>query len=250
MHQCRKFLGVILVLCSTAPVLAGDDDIVDTAVAAKFKTLVAAVKAADLVDTLKGDGPFTVFAPTDEAFAKLPKETLDDLLKPENKDKLAAILKFHVVSGKVTAADVVKLDGKELKTVQGSSLAVKVDGDNVTVGGAKVTKTDIETKNGVIHVIDTVLLPPADKKEEKSEPAQCLTLHDDRASAATLSLSQSPAQRHGMHASLAKPRAVTLFPRAVAESQDEDEAQARCHHRGRYRGAWRPPCCWLIQACA
>jgi uncharacterized surface protein with fasciclin (FAS1) repeats len=169
----HKFLGVILVLCSTAPVSAGDDDIVDTAVAAKFKTLVAAVKAADLVDTLKGDGPFTVFAPTDEAFAKLPKETLDDLLKPENKDKLAAILKFHVVSGKVTAADVVKLDGKELKTVQGSSLAIKLDGDNVTVGGAKVTKTDIETKNGVIHVIDTVLLPPADKKEEKPEPAQC-----------------------------------------------------------------------------
>ena len=116
----RKFLGVILVLCATAPVSAGDEDIVDTAVAAKFKTLVAAVKAADLVDTLKGDGPFTVFAPTDEAFAKLPKETLDDLLKPENKDKLAAILKYHVVSGKVTAADVVKLDGKELKTVEGS----------------------------------------------------------------------------------------------------------------------------------
>jgi uncharacterized surface protein with fasciclin (FAS1) repeats len=169
----RKFLGVILVLCSTASVSAGDEDIVDTAVAAKFKTLVAAVKAADLVDTLKGDGPFTVFAPTDEAFAKLPKETLDDLLKPENKDKLAGILKYHVVSGKVMAADVVKLDGKEVKTVQGSSLAIKVDGGNVTVGGAKVTKTDIETKNGVIHVIDSVLLPPADKKEEKAEPAQC-----------------------------------------------------------------------------
>ena len=174
----RKFLGVILVLCATAPVSAGDEDIVDTAVAAKFKTLVAAVKAADLVDTLKGDGPFTVFAPTDEAFAKLPKETLDDLLKPENKDKLAAILKYHVVSGKVTAADVVKLDGKELKTVQGSSLAIKVDGDNVTVGGAKVTKTDIETKNGVIHVIDTVLLPPVDKNEEKAGPAQCRVSQD------------------------------------------------------------------------
>ena len=108
----RKMLGVILVLFSAAPVLAAEKDIVDTAVAAKFKTLVAAVKAADLVDTLKGSGPFTVFAPTDEAFAKLPKGTVEELLKPENKDKLKAILTYHVVSGKVMAADVVKLDGK------------------------------------------------------------------------------------------------------------------------------------------
>ena len=117
----RKMLGVILVLFSAAPVLAAEKDIVDTAVAAKFKTLVAAVKAADLVDTLKGSGPFTVFAPTDEAFAKLPKGTVEELLKPENKDKLKAILTYHVVSGKVMATDVVKLDGKEVKTVQGSA---------------------------------------------------------------------------------------------------------------------------------
>src|SRR4051812_45849141 len=112
----RKFLGMILVLSSAAPVFGAEKDIVDTAIAAKFKTLVAAVKAADLVDTLKGDGPFTVFAPTDEAFAKLPKGTVEALLKPENKDKLKAILTYHVVSGKVLAADVLKLDGKEVKT--------------------------------------------------------------------------------------------------------------------------------------
>ena len=115
------------------------------------------------MDTLKGSGPFTVFAPTDEAFAKLPKGTVEELLKPENKDKLKAILTYHVVSGKVMAADVVKLDGKEVKTVQGSPVVIKVDGGTVMVGNAKVTKTDIQTSNGVIHVIDTVLLPPADK---------------------------------------------------------------------------------------
>ena len=133
-------------------------DVVDTAVAAgNFKTLVAAVQAAGLVDTLKGAGPFTVFAPTDEAFAKLPAGTVDDLLKPENKDKLVAILTYHVVPGKVMAADVA---GKETKakTVQGSEVAV--DGkDGVTVDGAKVIKADIETSNGVIHVIDAVILP-------------------------------------------------------------------------------------------
>jgi uncharacterized surface protein with fasciclin (FAS1) repeats len=159
----RHFLGMILVLSSAAPTFAAEKDIVDTAVAAKFKTLVAAVKAADLVDTLKGDGPFTVFAPTDEAFAKLPKGTIEELLKPENKDKLKAILTYHVVPGKVMAADVIKLDGKKVKTAQGSPVTIKVDGGNVMVGDATVTKTDIQTSNGVIHVIDTVLLPPADK---------------------------------------------------------------------------------------
>src|SRR5512135_1761559 len=160
----RKMLGAILVLFSAAPAFAAEKDIVDTAVAAKFKTLVTAVKAADLVDTLKGDGPFTVFAPTDEAFTKLPKGTVEELLKPENKDKLKAILTYHVVSGKVMATDVVKLDGKEVKTVQGSPVVIKVDGGAVMVGSAKVTKTDIQTSNGVIHVIDNVLLPPADKE--------------------------------------------------------------------------------------
>lgn len=133
-------------------------DIVDTAVAAgSFKTLAAAVGAAGLVDTLKGPGPFTVFAPTDEAFAKLPKATLDDLLKPENKAKLTAILTYHVVAGKVMAADVVKL--KSAKTVNGQTVKIVVKGTKVTVDGANVIKTDIATSNGVIHVIDTVILP-------------------------------------------------------------------------------------------
>lgn len=132
-------------------------DIVDTAVAAHFNTLVAAVKAADLVQTLKGAGPFTVFAPTDEAFAKLPAATLADLLKPENKAKLKAILTYHVVAGKVMAADVVKLHSAT--TVQGTDVAIVVADGKVTVNGAKVLKTDILTTNGVIHVIDTVILP-------------------------------------------------------------------------------------------
>ncbi|MBX3452148.1 MAG: fasciclin domain-containing protein [Planctomycetaceae bacterium] len=133
-------------------------DIVETAVAAgNFKTLAAALKAADLVDALKGDGPFTVFAPTDEAFSKLPKGTLESLLKPENKSKLAAILKYHVVSGKVMAKDVVKLS--EAKTLQGSAAKITVKDGNVSVDKALVTKTDIQTSNGVIHVIDSVILP-------------------------------------------------------------------------------------------
>ena len=133
-------------------------DIVDTAVSAgSFGTLVAAVKAAGLVDTLKGEGPFTVFAPTDDAFAKLPEGTLQDLLKPENKEKLKAILTYHVVAGKVMAADVVGMTSA--KTVNGQSLAIKVEGKTVMVDDAKVVKTDIECSNGVIHVIDTVVLP-------------------------------------------------------------------------------------------
>ena len=132
-------------------------DIVDTAVAGKFNTLVAAVKAAGLVDTLKGPGPFTVFAPTDEAFAKLPPGTLESLLKPENKAKLQSILTYHVVPGKVMAQDVVKLHSA--KTVEGQSITIKTANGGVMVDGAHVTKTDIVTSNGVIHVIDSVLLP-------------------------------------------------------------------------------------------
>ena len=133
-------------------------DIVDTAVAAgNFKTLATALKAADLVETLKGKGPFTVFAPTDEAFAKLPKGTVEDLLKPENKKKLAGILTYHVVAGKVMAADVVKLT--EATTVQGSKVSIKVSDGKVTVDAANVVKTDIGCSNGVIHVIDAVILP-------------------------------------------------------------------------------------------
>ena len=133
-------------------------DIVDTAIAAgSFTTLVSAVKAADLVGTLKGTGPFTVFAPTDAAFAKLPKGTLDDLLKPENKAKLQAILTYHVVSGKVMAADVAKLESA--KTVNGQMLTINGKNGTVMVDNAKVAKTDIESSNGVIHVIDTVMMP-------------------------------------------------------------------------------------------
>src|SRR4051794_4930585 len=131
-------------------------DIVDTAVAAKFNTLVAAVKAAGLVDTLKGPGPFTVFAPTDEAFAKLPAGTVENLLKPENKDQLQKVLTYHVVSGKVTAKDVMHLD--TAKTVEGGSLAITKAGGGVMANDAKVTKTDIMTPNGFIHVIETVRL--------------------------------------------------------------------------------------------
>ncbi len=122
-----------------------------------FSTLVAAVKAAGLVETLSSKGPFTVFAPTNDAFNKLPKGTVESLLKPENKDKLISILKYHVVSGKVMAADVVKLD--EAKTVQGQSVKISTGSDGVTVNKSKVVKTDIEASNGVIHVIDSVLLP-------------------------------------------------------------------------------------------
>ena len=137
---------------------SAEKDIVDTAAGAgSFSTLVAAVKAAGLVETLKGEGPFTVFAPTDEAFAKLPKGTVDSLLKPENKDKLIAILSYHVVPGKVMAADVVKLS--EAKTVQGSEVDITVNAGGVKVDNANVIKTDINCSNGVIHVIDAVILP-------------------------------------------------------------------------------------------
>ncbi len=137
---------------------AQGQDIVDTAVGAgQFKTLAAALTAAGLVPTLKGAGPFTVFAPTDEAFAKLPKGTVEDLLKPENKAKLTAILTYHVVSGKVMAADVVKMTSA--KTVQGSSAKVSTMGGGVMIDASHVTKADIVASNGVIHVIDTVLMP-------------------------------------------------------------------------------------------
>jgi len=133
-------------------------DIVETAVAAgSFKTLAAALNAAGLVETLQGEGPFTVFAPTDDAFAKLPAGTVESLLKPENKAKLVAILTYHVVPGKVLAADVVKL--KSAKTVQGGLLAIDT-ADGVKVNDSRVAKADIDCANGVIHVIDSVLLPP------------------------------------------------------------------------------------------
>jgi uncharacterized surface protein with fasciclin (FAS1) repeats len=151
----KRFLPLI-VLFALSSFAASAADIVDTAVAAgNFTTLVAAVKAAGLVDTLKSAGPFTVFAPTDEAFAKLPAGTVDALL--QDPDKLKKILLYHVVSGNVMAADVVKL--KQAKTVEGSLLRIRTIGGHVMVNNANVMKTDIVCDNGVIHVIDTVLMP-------------------------------------------------------------------------------------------
>lgn len=157
----KKILVAALALfLGTSNAFAGmhEKDVVDTAVGAgSFNTLVTALKAADLVDTLKGAGPFTVFAPTDEAFAKLPAGTVEDLLKPENKAKLKGILTYHVVPGKVMAADVVKLS--KAKTVNGQSVSVSSSSAGVMVDGAKVVKTDIGATNGVIHVIDAVVMP-------------------------------------------------------------------------------------------
>jgi uncharacterized surface protein with fasciclin (FAS1) repeats len=148
-------LSIVPLINTTAK--AADETVVAIAAGnADFSTLVAAVKAADLAETLSGAGPFTVFAPTNAAFDKLPKGTVEDLLKPENKAKLAAILTYHVVAGKVMAADV---KTGMVKTVQGTDLDVKVSADGVTVNDAKVVKTDIVGSNGVIHVIDTVVLP-------------------------------------------------------------------------------------------
>ncbi|MEM7146561.1 MAG: fasciclin domain-containing protein [Verrucomicrobiota bacterium] len=154
--KLTSILVTTIAAASLATAGAGEKDIVDTAAGADdFKTLVAAVTAAELVETLKGDGPFTVFAPTNEAFAKLPDGTLETLLKPENKDKLIAILTYHVVPGKVMAADVA---AGEVATVNGAKATISVD-DGVKIDQANVVQTDIETSNGVIHVIDAVILP-------------------------------------------------------------------------------------------
>jgi len=156
----RTFLSVTTAALLATPVFADSHsmDIVDTAVSAgSFNTLVAAVQAADLVDTLKGDGPFTVFAPTDEAFAALPEGTVESLLLPENKDQLVAILTYHVVSGKVMSGDIA---GKKMDvaTVNGQSATVDAM-SGVMIDGANVVQADIEASNGVIHVIDAVILP-------------------------------------------------------------------------------------------
>ena len=149
---------VMTVAVSGAAVRAETRDVVETAVAAgSFKTLAKALDAAGLVTTLKGSGPFTVFAPTDEAFAKLPAGTLETLLKPENKEKLRRILTYHVVSGKVMASDVVKL--QSTKAVSGDTITVKVRNGAVHVDNATVTTADVTASNGVIHVIDAVILP-------------------------------------------------------------------------------------------
>jgi uncharacterized surface protein with fasciclin (FAS1) repeats len=162
-----KILVIIFVVALTpAIIFAGNysskakmsQDIVDTAITAgSFNTLVTAVKAADLVEVLKGKGPFTVFAPTDDAFAKLPEETLNSLLQPENKEKLQSILTYHVVPGKYTASDIMGMGSA--KTVNGESFSISKSGGNVMVDNAKVIKTDVMASNGVIHVIDTVIIP-------------------------------------------------------------------------------------------
>jgi uncharacterized surface protein with fasciclin (FAS1) repeats len=158
MNLYRKALIAAAALGLTATSIAADNDIVDTAVGAgNFKTLAAALQAAGLVDTLKGEGPFTVFAPTDDAFAKLPDGVVADLLKPENVDRLRAVLTYHVVAGSVPASEVVKLDSA--KTVNGQTVDIVVDGAKVMVDSANVVITDIMASNGVIHVIDSVILP-------------------------------------------------------------------------------------------
>ncbi|MBC7180470.1 MAG: fasciclin domain-containing protein [Roseovarius sp.] len=155
----RTYLALTAAALMAGPAFADNHgkDIVDIAAGNEsFSTLVAAVQAADLVDTLKGEGPFTVFAPTNDAFAALPAGTVEDLLKPENKDKLTAILTYHVVPGKVMSGDL--SDGMTATTVQGTDVTIGTT-DGVTVDGAKVVQADIEASNGVIHVIDTVILP-------------------------------------------------------------------------------------------
>jgi uncharacterized surface protein with fasciclin (FAS1) repeats len=155
----RTFLALTVATSFLAvPAFAADKDIVDTAVAAgNFTTLAAALTAAGLVETLKGPGPFTVFAPTDAAFAALPAGTVDDLLKPENKDKLVAVLTYHVVPGKVMSTDLT--EGMMAKTVNGADVTITLEG-GAKVNGATISTADIAASNGVIHVIDAVILPP------------------------------------------------------------------------------------------
>jgi uncharacterized surface protein with fasciclin (FAS1) repeats len=153
------FAAATVLALSVSAVRAADADVVETAKAAgKFKTLLTACEAAGLVEALKGKGPITVFAPTDDAFAAVPKEKLDALLK--DKEALKKVLLYHVVSGNVMAADAMKLDGKAAPTLQGAEIKVKVDGKNVMINDAKVIMADVKASNGVIHVIDKVILPP------------------------------------------------------------------------------------------
>ena len=154
----RTFLALTAATAFAMPAFAQDKDIVDTAVAAgSFTTLAAALTAAGLVETLKGPGPFTVFAPTDAAFAALPAGTVEDLLKPENKDKLVALLTYHVVSGKVMSTDLT--EGMKAKTVNGAEVTITLDG-GPKVNGTVISGPDVAASNGVIHVIDAVLMPP------------------------------------------------------------------------------------------
>ncbi|BCW98544.1 MAG: beta-Ig-H3/fasciclin [Armatimonadota bacterium] len=172
-------LKIMVALLAVAITLAGASvsraqDIVDVAASNKdFSTLVAAVKAAGLVDALKGEGPFTVFAPTNKAFEKLPKGTVESLLKPENKDKLVEILTYHVIPGKVMAADVAGLQsGTKVKTLSGAEVTVKKSGNSIFLNTSKIVATDVVASNGVIHVIDSVLLPSKSDKKPSSHGSQ------------------------------------------------------------------------------
>ncbi len=172
-------MRITVALVAVALIVAGASasraaDIVHIAASNEdFSTLVAAVKAAGLVDALKGEGPFTVFAPTNKAFAKLPKGTVESLLKPENKDKLVEILTYHVVPGKVMAADVAGLaSGTKVATLSGGEVTVKKSGSNIFLNTSKIVATDIVASNGVIHVIDSVLLPSKSDKKPASYGSQ------------------------------------------------------------------------------
>jgi len=159
----RKSFALVAALLVATPALSAEKSNVVQVIASspQHQTLYAAIDAAGLSGALKGEGPFTILAPTDDAFAKLPAGTVETLLKPENKAKLAAILKYHVIAGtKAMAADVVKLDGESAKSLEGSPLPIRASAGSVMIGKAKVIKADLEASNGVIHVIDTVLLPP------------------------------------------------------------------------------------------
>jgi len=157
-NMIKRIVTTSLLGIFASAAFAADDIIATAKSAGTFKTLIAALDAADKTKILEEEGPYTVFAPNDEAFAKLPAGTLDDLLKPENKKKLGKVLTYHVVKGKVMAADVKTMMAK---TANGAELDIKVTGETVMVNNAKVLKTDVVASNGVIHVIDTVLMPPA-----------------------------------------------------------------------------------------
>ena len=195
-------------------------DIVDTAVGAgSFNTLAAALGAAGLVDTVKSAGPFTVFAPTDAAFAKLPPGTVETLLKPENKAKLADILTYHVVSGKVMASTVVTMNGKKVATVNGAEVTIKVDvSGGVMVDGAKVVTTDIDCTNGVIHVIDSVILPAEKKVVKASTP--------EASAAAKAAYEANKAKRDAKKAPRVGPAGVPTFNKKRQNGQF-DKAKRR-----------------------
>ena len=178
----RLYMAVVATVLMSISAFAGHTrkDIVDTAVqAGSFNTLAQALKAADLVDTLKGQGPFTVFAPTDQAFNNLPPGTLEVLLKPENKDQLRSILTYHVVPGRVTASDVVKLTSA--KTVNGQEVRISVLKGVVRLNDAKVTKTDIAASNGLIHVVDRVIVPPMGEVSQVSKIDDMLAAFESKA---------------------------------------------------------------------